>query len=57
LAIRKCLLLLRKIKIKYGFEGLEEMNDVPHRHFFRFRLDLGLKFREVSRLEFDIVSS
>jgi hypothetical protein len=43
----------QKIKIKYGFEVLEEINNFLHRHFLRFGMDLELKFREVSRLEFD----
>jgi hypothetical protein len=38
---------LREIEIKYGFEGLEEMNFF-HRHFLRLGMDLELKFKEVS---------
>jgi hypothetical protein len=45
--------LLGKIEIKYGFEGLEEMNNLLYRNFSRFTMDLQLKFREVSRLEFN----
>jgi hypothetical protein len=45
--------LLGKIEIKYSFEDLIEMNKFLHRNFFRFRMDLELKFREFSRLEFD----
>jgi hypothetical protein len=45
--------LLGKIKIKYGFEDVEVMNNFFHRNFNRFRMDLELKFREFSRLEFD----
>jgi hypothetical protein len=37
--------LLRKIEIKYGFDGFEEMNNFHHRNFF--------KFREVLEFEFD----
>jgi hypothetical protein len=44
---------LGKIKIKYGFEDLKEMNNFLHRNVLRFRMDLELKFREFSRLEFD----
>jgi hypothetical protein len=29
------------------------MNNFLHRHFLRFRMDLILKIREFSRLEFD----
>jgi hypothetical protein len=45
--------MLKKIEIKYDFEDLEEMNNVLHRNFLRFEMDLELKFREFSRLEFD----
>jgi hypothetical protein len=31
------------------------MNNFLHRIFFRFGMYLELKFREVSRLEFDII--
>jgi hypothetical protein len=41
------------LELKYGFEDLEELNHFLRRSFFRFRMDLELKFREVSRLEFD----
>jgi hypothetical protein len=33
------LTLLRKKKIKYGFEGFVEMNNFLHRNFFKFRVD------------------
>jgi hypothetical protein len=46
---------LENFEIKYGFEDLEEMNNVLHRNFLRIVMDLELKFREVSRLEFDRV--
>jgi hypothetical protein len=46
-----------KNEIKYGFENLKEMNNFLHRNFSRFVMDLELKFKEFSRLEFDIVSS
>jgi hypothetical protein len=39
---------LRKIEIKYSFEGLEEMNNFLHGHFLIFGMGLELKFREVS---------
>jgi hypothetical protein len=55
--IRKVLSLAQKIEIKYGFEGLEEMNNLLYRQFLRFRMDLDLKFKKFSRLEFNIVSS
>jgi hypothetical protein len=45
--------MLKKIEIKYDFEDLEEMNNVLHRNFLTFEMDLELKFREFSRLEFD----
>jgi hypothetical protein len=48
---------LENFEIKYVFEGLEEMNNFLHRHLLRFKTDLELKFREISRVEFDIVSS
>jgi hypothetical protein len=31
--------LLRKIEIKYDFEGFEEVNNSLHRNFFRIRVD------------------
>jgi hypothetical protein len=49
----KCLSMLRKISIKYSFEDLEEMNNFFHRSFLRLGVYLELKFREISRLEFD----
>jgi hypothetical protein len=51
--IRKVLSVFGKIEIKFGFEDLEEMNNFLHRNFPRFEMDFALKFREVSRLEFD----
>jgi hypothetical protein len=42
-----------KIQIKYSFEDLKEINNFLHRNFLRFRMDLELKFRKVSILEFD----
>jgi hypothetical protein len=45
--------MLRKIKIKYGFEDLKDVNNSLHINFLRFRMDLELKFREFSRSEFD----
>jgi hypothetical protein len=45
--------MLRKIKTKYCFEYLEERNNFLHRNFHRFGMDLELKFKELSRLEFD----
>jgi hypothetical protein len=45
--------LLGKIEIKYGFEDIEEINNFLHRNFLRFGMDLELKFREFSLLEFD----
>jgi hypothetical protein len=50
---QKCTFPCSKIEIKYGFEYLEEMNNFLHRNFLRFRMDLELKFMEVSSLEFD----
>jgi hypothetical protein len=44
---------LQKFEIKYGFEDLEKVNIFLHRNFFIFRRDLELKFREVSRFEFN----
>jgi hypothetical protein len=44
---------LEIFEIKYGFEDLEEMNSVLHKSFLRIIMNLELKFREVSRLEFD----
>jgi hypothetical protein len=45
-----------KFEVKYGFEDLGEINNFLHRIFFRFRMDLELKFREFSRLQFDRIS-
>jgi hypothetical protein len=45
--------LIKKIEIKYGFEDLKEMNNILHRYFLRFGMDLELKLRELSSLEFD----
>jgi hypothetical protein len=47
------ILLHQKIEIKYSFEGLEEMNNFLHTHFFRLGMDLELKFRKASMLGFD----
>jgi hypothetical protein len=44
--LEKCLSLLEKIEIKYGFEELGEMNNFLHINFSRFRIDLELKFKE-----------
>jgi hypothetical protein len=44
---------LKKIEIKYGFEDLEDMNNFLQRNFLRIGMDLELKFREFSKLEFD----
>jgi hypothetical protein len=30
---------LKKIEIKYGFEGFEERNNFLHRNFFIFKMD------------------
>jgi hypothetical protein len=49
----KFLPMLEKIEIKYRFEFLKEMNNFLHINFFRFKMYLELKFREMSRLEFD----
>jgi hypothetical protein len=43
---------LEKLK-KYGFEDLEGMNNFLHINFSRFIMDLKLKLKEISRLEFD----
>jgi hypothetical protein len=53
LAIRKVSCHAYEIEIKYGFEDLKEVNNYLYRNFLRFGMDLELKFREVSRLEFD----
>jgi hypothetical protein len=45
--------LLGKIEIKYDFEDLRVMNNFLHQNFSRFRMDLEVKFREISMLEFD----
>jgi hypothetical protein len=45
--------MLKKFEIKYSFEVLKEMNNFLHINFFRFKMYLELKFREISRLEFD----
>jgi hypothetical protein len=42
---------LKQFEIKYFFEDLGQVNNFLRRSFFRFRMDLELKFREVSRLE------
>jgi hypothetical protein len=31
--------MLKKIEIKYGFEGFEEENNFPYRNFFRVKVD------------------
>jgi hypothetical protein len=51
--IRKVPFLLRKIEIKYGFEALKVVKNFIYRNFFRFGIDLELKFSKLSRLEFD----
>jgi hypothetical protein len=49
----KYLPIFGKIKIKYDFEDLKEMNNSPHRNLLRFGVYLELKFSEISMLEFD----
>jgi hypothetical protein len=49
----KHITMLRKIKIKYGFKDLEEVNNFLHIIFLRFGMNIELKFMEFSRLEFD----
>jgi hypothetical protein len=44
---------LKKFERKYGFEDLKEVKNFLYRICLRFRMDLELKFREISRLEFD----
>jgi hypothetical protein len=39
---------IKKIEIKYGFEGFGERNNFLHMNFSRFEMDFELKFREVS---------
>jgi hypothetical protein len=35
--------ILEKIEVKYGFEGLEEMNNFLHKNFFTFKIYFELK--------------
>jgi hypothetical protein len=49
---KKGLPRVKKIELKYGFEGFEERNDFLHRNFFRFEVDFERTFREASRFEF-----
>jgi hypothetical protein len=46
---QKVLSFARKNK-KNDFEDLKEMNNFLHRNVLRFRMDLELKFTEVSKL-------
>jgi hypothetical protein len=39
--------LLRKIEIKYGFEGLEEMNNFLHIYPLRFGMDFEIKIQRI----------
>jgi hypothetical protein len=39
---------LKKIEIKYGFEGFEERNNFLHRNLFRYKMDRELKIRKIS---------
>jgi hypothetical protein len=48
---------LKKFELKYCFEDPKEMNNFLHRGFFRFGMDFKWKIRQISRLEFTIVSS
>jgi hypothetical protein len=48
---------LKKFELKYCFEDPKEMNNFLHRGFFRFGMDFKWKIRQISRLEFAIVSS
>jgi hypothetical protein len=47
------LFLVEQFGIKYGFEGLEKMNNFLHRNFFRFGMDFKWKIQEFSRLKFE----
>jgi hypothetical protein len=44
---------LKKIGIKYSFEGFDERNNFFHRHFFRFEVNFELKNREALGFEFE----
>jgi hypothetical protein len=38
----------QKIELKYGWWEFEVRNNFPYKGFLRFKMDFGLKFREVS---------
>jgi hypothetical protein len=46
---KKDLPALKTFEIKCGYEGFEERKIFIHMYISRFRMDLKLKFREVSR--------
>jgi hypothetical protein len=44
---KRCLPLLQKIQIIYGWKELEIMNNFPYRNFSRFEIEFELKFIEL----------
>jgi hypothetical protein len=44
---KRCLPLLKKLEIKYGWKDLEIRNNFPCRNFFRFKMEFELKIREL----------
>jgi hypothetical protein len=45
---KRCLPLLQKLEIKYGWREFEIMNNFSLICFLRFEIDIELKFREAS---------
>jgi uncharacterized protein YdhG (YjbR/CyaY superfamily) len=37
---------LENFKIKYGFEGFDEINNLIHRNFSRFKMNVKIKSQE-----------
>jgi hypothetical protein len=44
---KRCVTVLKKLEIKYGWKDLEIRNNFPYRNFSRFEKEFELKFREL----------
>jgi hypothetical protein len=44
---KRCLPLLKKLEIKYGWKEIEIRKNLPYRNFSRFENEFELKFREL----------
>jgi hypothetical protein len=44
---KRCLLLIEKLEVKYGWKEIKIRNNFPYRNFSRFEKEFELKFREL----------